>query len=119
MHRSPYETWLDIEFIDEFIVLPEHIALLRRGHVSWIGDDRNGAPGLSHKRPFGNSDVYADVASIVDGRQAGEYSNADKARYDRLFAECALVLQIVLETDSFEPGRYAQQGMPPRWQRIG
>ncbi|MFF5109822.1 hypothetical protein [Streptosporangium sp. NPDC000509] len=103
--------------MDEFIMLPEHIALLRRGHTSWVGDDRGGAPGLSHKRPFGNSDVYDDIAEIVDGRITGEHSDADKARYDRLFAECTLALQIVLQTGQFEPGHYVLRGLPSRWQR--
>ncbi|WP_181871041.1 hypothetical protein [Sphaerisporangium album] len=122
MHRSPYETWVEIKFIDEFIVLPEHIALLRRGCASWVGDDWRGAPGLDPKRPFRNSDVYGDIAAIVDGREVyghddEQVSDADRARYDRLFAECVLALQIVLETGSFEPGRYVLAGLPGRWQR--
>ncbi|GAA5047585.1 hypothetical protein HNP84_000344 [Thermocatellispora tengchongensis] len=115
MHRSPYETWAEIEHMDEFTVLPEHIAILRRAHITWVGDEWSGAPGMNHKRPLGNSDHYDDLAEIVDGRTDNQHHSSDKARYDRLFAECTLALQIVLETGSFQPGRYVLRGLPARW----
>lgn len=113
---SLLDRWERIEFVDEFEVLPEHIALLRRVHTSWTGDEGYGAPGLRRKRPFGNSDMYDDIAEIVDGRTNGSHDEADETRYDQLYVELTLVMEIVLQSGQFESGRYIK---PPvgAWKR--
>jgi hypothetical protein len=113
-YRSPLEMPAE-EF--PFDVLPEHLALLRRARTTWDGSEGvgGGAPGLDRWAPFGSLDVYSDIAAIVDGRTDGTHDPAEEHRYDRLFVELTLTLEIVLQTGRFEPGRYVR---PPvgAWQ---
>jgi hypothetical protein len=118
-HLSPFEVWTEIEGAHEFEVMPAHIALLRRANTGWEGHGWVGAPSLLRKRPFGNSDVYADMAQIVDGRDYisdHEVLEEEEVRYDQLLGELALVLEIVLQSGSFEPGHYTRPLAGP-WQR--
>jgi hypothetical protein len=114
--RSPFETWIEIEGAHDFEVTPAHIALLRHARTGWQGHRFAGSPGLDRKRPFGNSDVFADMARIVDARDDGSYDGDDEERYDRLQGELGLVLEIVLQWGSFEPGHYARPLVGP-WRR--
>ena len=49
-----------------FELTEEHIKLLRQMCVSW-DDCEFGAPAIDCKRPYGNSDVYSDIAKILGG----------------------------------------------------
>jgi hypothetical protein len=63
--------------------------------------------------------VYTDMAQIVDGRNYlndHEVFEEDEARYDQLLGELALVLEIVLQSGSFEPGHYSRP-VGGLWQR--
>ncbi|WP_433701752.1 hypothetical protein [Nocardiopsis sp. CA-288880] len=98
----------------EFTVTEEHLALARRANIGWNWTERAAGPGLNWKRPYGNSDWHEDIAEIVDGAFLGalgdgarqDYIEAHAERWDRLHAEMTIVLQIFLDTRSFEPGRY-------------
>ncbi|KAA9379648.1 hypothetical protein F5972_08320 [Microbispora cellulosiformans] len=104
---SPYDVWRGLRDAHQFEVRPEHIRLLRRANTAWEGHRDVGAPSLDRRHPFGDSDdVYADMAEIVDGRTDGGYDDEDVDRYDRLRGELGLVLEIVLQAGSFEPGHY-------------
>lgn len=120
---SPYERWKEIEAAEEFDVLPDHIALLRRARFEWGGHRETGGPALHRKRPFGNngggepySDVYLDMTAILDGRTETTYDDGDEERYTRLLGELPVALEIVLQSGSFEPGRYVRRPNPDRWQ---
>lgn len=41
------------------------LKLLKHAHIQWQ-DCETGAPEISPKRPYGNSDVVADVREILD-----------------------------------------------------
>ena len=49
----------------DFTVTDEHLQLFRRAHVFW-DEAEFGAPSINPKRPYGNSNVYADIAEILD-----------------------------------------------------
>ncbi|NUP14954.1 MAG: hypothetical protein HOZ81_02390 [Streptomyces sp.] len=68
------------------------------------GHKETGAPGLNPRSPFGYVNPYDDIAAIVDGRTGDDYDEADEPRYVQMFGELALVLEIVLQSGSFEPG---------------
>ena len=54
-----------------FEVTENHLKLLRMMYVEW-NDGEFGAPTISCKRPFGNSDVIQDVAEILcDPKEVG------------------------------------------------
>jgi hypothetical protein len=96
-----------------FTVTDEHLRLLRRAHVSW-DETEFGAPGINPKRPYGNSNVYGDIAEIlgvVDGEWQDEVEDdwpppELEWRFLRLHVETAIALQIGLATGEFRAGRY-------------
>jgi hypothetical protein len=72
------------------------------------------APSINSKRPYGNSNVYADIADIL-GVPHGEWDDEelnplpDTAwRFARLHVETGTALQIALDTGEFRADRYAR-----------
>ena len=73
--RSVYDK---IRNVTEFTVTDEHLKLLRGAYVGW-DDCEFGAPAIDCKRPYGNSDVIADIAEILevpDDDRASERAHA-------------------------------------------
>lgn len=50
--------------MQKFVVTHEHLKLLQRMYVGWQQCEY-GAPEINPKRPYGNSDVEADIAEIL------------------------------------------------------
>lgn len=94
-----------------FTVKEEHLKLLRRAYVSWE-DCEFGAPAIDCKRPYGNSDVYGDIAEILGVQPTGDederYTNKQASAMRQLHEETLTVLQIALSTGSFEAGTYEE-----------
>ena len=105
----------------EFVLTRDHITLLRHANVTWSPQEWGG-PQIDPKRPFGNGDLWKDVARILDWPAAADgdgypYYDAAKA----IHAELLTALEIVLRTSSFQPGRYVREaawGSPWRWVSI-
>lgn len=111
--------------IKEFTVTDEHLRLLRSAHVFW-DEAEFGAPSINPKRPYGNSNVFGDIAKILDvpdGEWADEYLKPSldaEWRFLRLHVETAIALQIALATGEFRAGRYVRYDdmvSPCRWRR--
>jgi hypothetical protein len=99
--------------IKEFTVTDEHLRLLRHAHVFW-DEAEFGAPSINPKRPYGNSNVYGDIAEILDVPET-EWADEDlnpsldaEWRFLRLHVETAIALQIALATGEFRAGRYVR-----------
>jgi hypothetical protein len=95
-------------YSDSFTVTEEHIKLLYGAVVSWDGSCF-GAPGIYSKKPYGNSDVYADMAKILDIEGLkGEFWDEDIARMEKLHKELEKVLEILLHNTEvgITPGLY-------------
>jgi hypothetical protein len=117
---------------EEFEILPEHLKLVQRFFVQWQ-DDEFGAPEIDPKRPYGNSDVYQDMVSILGFKQHKDdeerfdfelfkeqytirgcdkynldFENQSKltAILDKLHKDLEKVLQIALVTQEFKTGTY-------------
>lgn len=109
----------------EFEVADHHIALARHANMTWHADGSSGGPGLDRKRPYGNSDWHEDVAEMVEGaflnamgpgaRQ--DYIEANAERWERLHAETAIAIQVILHTGQFEPGLY-RDDLKDGWTKI-
>ena len=106
-----------IRYVRDFTVTNEHLRLLRRAYV-WWGSGEFGAPEIDYKRPYGNSNVFGDIAEIL-GVPDSEWADADlnplldaEWRFLRLHIETAIALQIALATGGFRPGRYTRS---ERW----
>lgn len=117
----------------EFVVTSEHLKLLRRAYIGW-DDCEFGAPAIDAKRPYGDSNVLADMAEIlgIDAEadrvrwnhinnshlDEGEFSDPLEDHLTRLHAETGIVLQIGVTTEEFEPGRYVREQYGD-WRRAG
>lgn len=93
--------------IDEFALTEQHLTLLANAYVEWQFTE-TGAPAIDPKRPYGNSDVAADVAELfgfpVD--DDGEYTDEQLEKALELHHQTLVALEIVLQTRSFTPGLY-------------
>lgn len=119
----------------EFTVTDQHLALLRVAYVSW-DDCEFGAPAIDCKRPYGNSLVERDIATILnepewqtvlaeDDRhedEAGQefYLSRNRDRLVRLHAETGVALQIALATGRFAAGQYRLKSNydDTSWERV-
>ena len=122
--RDPRALFDVIEHIQRFTVTDEHLRLLRRACVSW-NEDEFGAPGINSKRPYGNSNVFADIAKILGVRDSewidegdGEPTPDAEWRFLRIHVETAIALQIGLATGEFRTGQYVRGNeWDDRWKR--
>jgi hypothetical protein len=68
-----------------------------------------GAAEIDPKRPYGNTNVIADIAELV-GRspvnEDGDLTDVDYSYCRKLHEQTPTALQIVLSTRSFVPGTY-------------
>jgi hypothetical protein len=109
--RDPRALFDIIEHARRFTVTDEHLRLLRRARVSW-DESEYGAPGINPKRPYGNSNVLADIAEILevpDSEWMDAYEDPipdAEWRFLRLHVEAAVALQIGLATGEFRSGQY-------------
>jgi hypothetical protein len=111
------------KFMDKkrFTVKEEHLKLLRAAYVSWDGGEF-GAPAIDCKRPYGNSDVYTDIAEILGIElrpdDNGEISEKQRIELRRLHEETQVALQIVLATGQFAGGNYEAGEYDRNWREI-
>ena len=104
-----------------FTVTDEHLALLRRAYVVWEPIEF-GAPAIDGKRPYGNSDVHADIAEILGvpyNQEADEQPEGVIDRFEILHAGTGVALQIALATGEFRTGRYERDKYRINWRRTG
>jgi hypothetical protein len=98
-------------FGKEFVVTDQHIKLLKEMNVSWW-DCEFGAPAIDCKRPYGNSDVYRDIAEILDIKpdENDEFSEDQQFDMDEIHEDMQVVLQIlVVNADKgIKPGTYTR-----------
>jgi hypothetical protein len=114
-----------IHLVSEFTVTDEHLRLLRHAYVWWEAGEFLGAPSIDSKRPYGNSNIYRDIAEILDVPEtewADEELNPStdaEWRFLRLHVETAIALQIALATGEFRTGRYVRDDEwgSDRWRR--
>ena len=102
-----------------FTLTAAHILLLSKCWISWDGAEF-GAPAIDPKRPYGNGDVYSDMAEILGKDYDTEAEDADKleAEFDKLHAELEKALQIVLQCKTFEPGTFVSAPYMNEWRRV-
>ncbi len=100
-------------------MIEDDLKLLRAMNVDW-GDDEFGAPAIDPKRPYGNGDVYRDIAEIlgielkydVDGIVQWQLNHMR-----RLHIGTKTALQIVLATGQFSAGTYEADLYMRNWRK--
>lgn len=105
-----------------FTVTEKHLALL--GHLNWhhypgfapgSPSVAHGSPAVNSKRPYGNSDVYADMAKIlgIEGRneETWEFPEGLEESLQWLHYEMHRVLEVMSSIKAWpEPGVYERDG---------
>jgi hypothetical protein len=99
--------------METFNLTEQHIALLKRAYVDWQ-DMETGAPAIDPKRPYGNSDVVGDVATILS---LPEPEGGDYEKLLALHRETQTALQVILQFQSFEPATFVRKERWLRWER--
>ena len=122
--RNPRGLFDVIRDVKQFTVTEEHLRLLRRAYVFW-DEIEFGAPGIDAKRPYGNSNVYGDIAEVL-GLVHGDWQDEVEEdwpppelewRLLRLHVETAIALQIALATGEFRAERYVRGNEHNAWKR--
>ena len=122
--RDPRALFDVISGVKRFTVTDEHLRLLRRAYIGW-DEIEFGAPEINAKRPYGNSNVYGDIAEIL-GLVGGQWQDEVEEdwpppelewRFLRLHVETAIALQIALATGEFRAGPYLRVSEHDTWKR--
>lgn len=94
----------------ELIVTENHLKLLKNLHVGWDYTEF-GAPCIDPKRPFGNSNVFSDMAQILGFELANHEKQPEL--YDKQctslvkgYHELQYCLQILCTNLKLESGKY-------------
>jgi len=103
-----------------FLVKPEHCALARSLNIRWYSAE-NGGPGADIVRPYGNSDLIADIATIVNYRKLEEdeiYAAEEENHLLGLHQEMHIALQIFLDSGKFHSGIYKKPSITAPWEEV-
>jgi len=114
----------DWESVTRFEILPIHLKLLKNMYVSW-DDCEFGSPAIDCKQPYGNSDVYGDIAEIIglkkkDNWDFEEETWSEKAMdmMEDLHRQMQVVLQIILATGKIETGTFERSEYGIDWKGV-
>ena len=117
----------ELRYCLDFTITGEHLLLLGRLNWRWNGAlDEHwwGGPAVSQRRPFGDEDMFGNIAELVDraawvaARESDDfeaYRAANEARFRRLHAEMVLVLEIVCSTGQHRSGRFIRASVLDIW----
>jgi len=106
----------------EFELRQEHLDLLKETWIDW-DDCEFGAPCIDPKRPYGNSDVYTDVAQIIKMSKANfdeddGWSESAKDYMLDLHNQILIAVQILLHCHPAKLGRYKRIDYQ-EWEYLG
>jgi len=83
--------------IEIFNIFSDHVKLLTEMNVEWNGE--LGAPAISSKRPYGNSNIAGDIIRILEWKEPtdelAEYEDLE-AKAIQIHLQMETVLQILL-----------------------
>lgn len=109
----------------KFTMTEDHLKLLKRMNVSWW-DCEYGAPAIDCKRPYGNSDVGADIHEILTGESIGSsdskrdtLTDEEEERYRGIHEQMETALQVALASGKFEAGEYEAEEYGDDWHKVG
>lgn len=107
---------IDWAYVNTFVLRQEHLDLMREMNVGW-SECEFGAPEIDPKRPYGNSNVYEDIAEILKLRKTSDKYDEDEDDWkddireymDDLHKQMQVALQIILSCQSFKLGTYKKK----------
>lgn len=101
--------------MSKFKLTEAHIKLLQRANISNSGMEW-GSPAIDGKRPFGNGDLYGDMAEII-GLPYDEENESLRDYLSTVYRQLETALEIVLHNLTFETGEYEEVGYG-KWERL-
>ena len=116
--------------IVKFELKEEHVKLLK--NLRWSMKDNlivnMHNDGEEYIPPFGENDLYEAIDVILKGRPEGfdpfnsenfkEYSEEQKAEWDKLYSELPMALDVVLYNGNYELGLYKTKWHDRVWKKI-
>ena len=106
---------------ETFELTEDHLKLLKAAWVEW-NHGECGAPGIDNNRPYGNGDFEKDIANILGWKYDDGWDFPDDLcdKAWKIHKETQTALQIVLFTQSFEPGLYLnyEKYYSTKWRKI-
>ncbi len=96
------------EGIIEFEILPEHLKLVRSYIMRW-NPDCYGSVEVNNQRPYGDTNVLADIRHILDDAQLSE---ADAMTFHN---GAGMAVQIILKTGKFKAAKYRASKYGQDW----
>lgn len=108
---------------DTFEVKEEHIKLIQEMYIDYSDWAEFGAPMVNPKRPYGNSNVYRDIAEILeiplpDFEEDEWFTDEQEELMLDLHKGTAEALQILAQHLKLEVGKY-EQSMYHNWSKVG
>ena len=101
-----------------FEITENHLKLLKRANVSWEHCEF-GAPSIDCKRPYGNSNVYSDIAHIIGIElKSNDWTDEQVNGMNEIHKETQIVLEIILATGLMQPGIYENEKNTSKWKII-
>ena len=107
-----------------FTVTEDHLKLLPHLWFEYDNYTEFGAPIVDPKRPYGNSDVYGDIAEHlgIEGEEDHwgdvEFSREQKDYMLRVHKEMVTVLNIIVRNGGVEAGDYEAAPYGENWSRV-
>lgn len=110
--------------IERFEVTEDHIKLIQRMNIDYNDCCEFGAPCVNPKRPYGNSNVFADINEILGlGFEEDENGCYNDNQLDIMYdfhSGTTIVLQILIQNISdFGTGAYEREKFGGHWKRVG
>lgn len=106
----------------KLVVKEHHLKLLKELYIDW-NNDGFGAPCVDPKRPFGNSDVFKDMARILcldmpdEETQFEKYKRFEDSLY-KGYTELKDCLQILCQQFTITTGTYECNEYSNIWVKI-
>ncbi len=111
----------DIRDSLEFNVSEDHFKLLKGMDWDWW-DCEFGSPTVDCECPYGSSDVYEDIAKILNipfGLVDDEWYTDDQLEYmDKRHRETETYLQILFYFGEIPSGRYKRKSKRENWEKV-
>ncbi len=108
-----------------FELTENHLKLFKRMNIRWNDNAYDGSPEVDIKRPYGNSNVFGDIAEILEIKlfedfNGEKYMSPEQEKYiENIHREMGIALQIVVCCCSFELGKYQRsQNYLNDWKKV-
>jgi hypothetical protein len=110
--------------VKKFILREEHLKILK--HINWSLGDNKEICSIGNGSPLGGFNHYEDIAVIIYGNTGNiDLLNDSEFRFtqeqliemDTLLEGLPIAIEIILNTQSFEPGEFITRHHLTEWKK--